>query len=236
MKFPLYLDKLGSACDNESQVIAFFDLDRTLIDGYSLTALAWQQLFNGDMSLRRFCSLGLMFLEYFSGRSSYNDMLQATVNDIAGMSEDDLRDLANQAFDERLSGWIYQEGIELVAAHKARGHDVVMVTSATPYQAEPIAEVLGISHLCCTELEIVDGKVSGRVEPCYGPGKVEAALKYASDVGADLGSAYFYTDSQDDLPLLEKVGYPVVVNGKTKLTRIGESRGWPSLEFKQKAA
>ncbi len=216
-------------------VVAFFDLDRTLIDGYSLTALALQQISNGGMSFSRFMSLGAMFANYAVGRYSYNDMLQATVDDITGMDEDVLRELGRAAFRERMSGWIYQEGIELISAHRRLGHQVVMVTSATFYQAEPVAEVLGIKHIRCTGLEIVSGKVAGGVQPCHGPGKLTAATEYVNEVGADLQDAYFYSDSQDDLPLLEAVGRPVVVNGKSKLKKVGDKYGWPSLQFAGKA-
>ena len=212
-------------------IVAFFDLDRTLMEGYSLTALAWQQLFNGSMSLKSLITLGWMFIEYGLGRITYGDMLQATVNDIKGMTEEELSALGRQAFAERLAGWMYQEGADLIEGHKAQGHQVVLVTSATRYQAEPVAELLGITQIRCTELEIVDGRVAGGVEPCYGEGKLVAASDYAREVSADLTDAYFYSDSADDLPLLEKVGKPVVVNGKSKLVAVGDGRGWPSLTF-----
>ena len=215
-------------------VVAYFDLDRTLIDGYSLTALAFQQIFEGDMSLKRFVNLASVFLSYGLGRKCYNEILQATVDDITGMAESDLYALGRRAFDHRLADWTYREGLDLIEAHKQRGHYVVLVTSATKYQALPIAEVLGIDHMRCTEIEIVAGKVAGGVNPCYGEGKVSAAIDFAHSVGATLADAYFYTDSQDDLPLLEKVGHPIVVNGKSKLAKISQDRGWPRIEFQQK--
>ncbi len=91
--------------------------------------------------------------------------------------------------------------------------------------------MLGIDKVACTELDIVDGRVTGGVRACYGPGKLEAAQRYVGETGATLNDAYFYSDSQEDLPLLEGVGNPVVVNGKAKLVKIGTGRGWPTLEF-----
>ncbi len=218
----------------ERGTIAFFDLDRTLIDGYSLTALAWQQLFNGEMSLRRFLSLGQMFLRYGLGFITYEQMLQATVDDIVGMSEADLQALGRQAYDARLRRWMYREGAALIDAHKAQGDDVVLVTSATKYQAEPVAEALAIEHLCCTEITIADGRVAGGVSACYGQGKLKAAQRYAQPLAIGLEDTYFYSDSVDDLPLLEAVGYPVVVNGRAKLVKVAKVRGWPTLNFKIK--
>ncbi len=234
MKLNLSQHLAGLRPAGGSPVVAFFDLDRTLIDGYSLSALAWQQFFNGRIGPRRFWQLGLMFISYARKRIGYAEMLQATVDDITGMDEEELRALGRQAFDNRLSKSIYREGFTLIDAHRQAGHDVVMVTSATNYQAEPVAQVLGIEHLCCTEIGIAAGQVTGQVQACHGPGKVTAAERYLEGVGASLEHAYFYSDSYDDLPLLERVGNPVVVNGRAAIVELSEKRGWPVLEFKEK--
>ena len=212
-------------------VVAFFDLDKTLIDGYSLSGLAWQMFFDGRVGPIRFLQLSKMFLSYALRHIGYEQMLKATVDNITGMAEADLVQLGQDAYVNRLAKKLYKEGRELVGAHMERGHDVVIITSATRYQAEPIAEELGIEHLCCTELEIVDGRVSGEVIACHGEGKLEAAKSYAASVGSQLRNAYFYSDSYDDLPLLEEVGQPVVVNGESAIIKVGVRRGWPHMEF-----
>lgn len=216
----------------DAPVVAFFDLDRTLIDGYSLTALAWQELFNFKMSLPRFVKLARMFAKYGLGHISYAEMLEATIADIKGIEEQELVELAQQAFDQRLCSWIYQEGFDLIESHRARGHHVVLITSATSYQVQPLKAVFKFDDIYCTELEIVDGKVSGGVTPCFGAGKLTAARNYCERTGSDLKQCYFYSDSADDMPLLEQVGYPVVCNGRKSLHRLTEGRNWPSLEFK----
>lgn len=230
------MDSCSETDVNASQVpvVAFFDLDRTLIDGYSLTALAWQQIFNLQMSPSRFIKLSIMFSKYGLGRISYAEMLEATIADIRGMPESDLIELARQAFEKRMKAWIYQEGIDLVESHRHRGHLIVLVTSATRYQAEPVTEVFEFDAVRCTELEIADGKVAGGVTPCYGAGKLVAARSYCEQTGTDLKDAYFYTDSADDMPLLEQVGNPVVVNGKDALLKLAERRKWPSIDFTRK--
>ena len=91
--------------------------------------------------------------------------------------------------------------------------------------------ILDINHVLATTLEIVDGKVAGGVMPCFGEGKYTAALNFAQQSGANLQQAYFYSDSYDDLPLLDQVGHPVVVNGKPKLSKVGRENGWVSLQF-----
>ena len=155
LEFPAYLEQLSG--HGNGDVVAFFDLDHTLIAGYSISALAWQQFFNGRIGPKRCVQMGLMFLSWGAKRIGYAEMLQATVDDIAGMDETELIALGKQAYDKRIAKWIYTEGRALIAAHADLGHDVVMITSATRYQANPIAKELNIEHMCCTELEIIDG-------------------------------------------------------------------------------
>ncbi len=105
------------------------------------------------------------------------------------------------------------------------------MTSATRFQAAPIAAGLRVDDLCCTELEIVEGRITGKALPCFGVGKLSAAEHLAHQRQTDLSRAYFYSDSSDDLPLLEAVGRPVVVNPKLPMARLARSRGWPCLIF-----
>jgi putative phosphoserine phosphatase/1-acylglycerol-3-phosphate O-acyltransferase len=115
---------------------------------------------------------------------------------------------------------------------------VVVVSSATRYQVRPAALDLGIEHLLCTELEVVDGRFTGRlVEPaCWGPGKVAAAEEFCEQQKVDLAGSVFYSDSFDDLALLQRVGQPRVLNPDAKLRRIAEDRGWPIQKFQDRSS
>jgi putative phosphoserine phosphatase/1-acylglycerol-3-phosphate O-acyltransferase len=233
--FLQYLEELA-ACEPRDDVVAFFDLDRTIIAGYSITALTLEQIRSGAMSLRHVVSQVSLFVDYGLGRAGYHDLLRATVAELIGLPEQELIDLGERAYRRRLQGLIYQEARHLIDTHKARGHDVVMVTSATRYQAEPIARDLGVDELCCTELEIRNGLITGNVDPCHGPGKRSAAIRLGTRRKADLSNAYFYTDSTDDLPLLEAVGRPVTANAKSALSQVATARGWPQLAFQNQGA
>jgi len=228
--FQDYLANLAAAAAG-SAVVAFFDLDRTLISGYSVTALAWERLRSRSVSVRRMLSQAGVFVGYGLGRADYHDLLESTVADLAGVSEAEMVRLGEQAFDRRVRGWIYQEARTLLDLHRSKGHQIVMVTSATRYQAAPIARDLGVEHLYCTELEVVAGCITGRATPCFGPGKLAAAERFVAGSGTDLDRAFFYSDSSDDLPLLEAVGRPVAANAKLALARLAAARGWPSLVF-----
>src|SRR4029450_10565618 len=117
----------------------------------------------------------------------------------------------------------------LVRAHQRKGHTLAIVSSATRYQAEPLARDLGIPHVLCTRLEVENGRFTGKlVKPtCYGKGKLTAGRGVAAGHGIDLGQRYFYTDSEEDLPLLEGVGRPRPTNPNSRLAAIASRRGWP---------
>ncbi len=215
----------------ERPVVVFFDLDRTLIAGYSITSLALEKMWSGSLSPGRILRHASIFLHWGLGWSDYHQLLENTVGALKGMSEAEIVDLGERAFERRIRPIIYEEGRQLIQAHVRLGHDPVLVTSATRYQALPIARALGIEQIYCTELEVEHGRITGNATPCYGPGKKKAADVHMGFREADLMDAYFYTDSCEDLPLLEEVGRPVAVNAKTSLARIAEARGWPHIRF-----
>jgi len=209
--------------------VAYFDLDRTLIAGYSVLALAMERLRSRQVSFRRMLSsLGVM-VNYGIGRADYHDLLTTTVRDLAGESEAALIDLGERAFQHRVQDWIYPQARLLLDAHRRAGHAIVIVTSATRFQSGPVARELTVDALCCTELEVVEGRVTGKALPCFGVGKLTAAEHVAHERQTKLEHAYFYSDSSDDLPLLEAVGHPVVVNPKPTMARLARDRGWPCL-------
>ena len=106
---------------------------------------------------------------------------------------------------------------------------MAIVTGASPYVARPVADYFGIEHVVASDLEVVEGELTGRpVEPlCYGVGKVIRTNRLAREAGFDLREAMFYSDSYTDLPLLEAVSHPVAVNPDMRLKRVAEARGWP---------
>ncbi len=212
-------------------VVVYFDLDRTLISGYSITALALEALWSGYLSPRQVLTHAGIFLGYGLGRVDYHDLLTSTVQALIGLPEEEMIELGQNAFDNRLATLIFEEARILIDVHKEKGHEVVMMTSATRYQAEPVAHDLGIDNLCCTELEIVAGRLSGIAQLCYGESKRIAAVRYAFDRQVALDNAFFYSDSCEDLPLLEAVGRPVAANAKSTLAKVAEAKGWTQLAF-----
>ena len=230
LTFSSYLDDLKSL-GADTRGTAFFDLDRTLIAGYSVAALGWEGFKCATVPRWRMVLQLRVFFDYSLGLAHYLDLMRVTLNDLAGTHEPEFIRLGEQAFHNGLGGSIYDEGRELISAHKALGHEVVMLTSATRAQAAPFARELDIGHLCCTELETLDGRITGNFEPCYGESKRDAAELFCAQRGLHVRDAWFYTDGIEDLPLLDRVGRPVVVNPKARLAKVAGERGWPHMEF-----
>ena len=120
-------------------------------------------------------------------------------------------------------------GVELVRQHREQGHLVAIVSGATKFVVQPLAERLGIDHILYTRLEVEGGAFTGRlVEPiCFEEGKIYWLQQLVEDENIDLAKSYFYSDSITDLPLLELVGHPVVTNPDPRLYRIAARRHWP---------
>ncbi len=232
LAFSSYLQSLASV-NPAPEATAFFDLDRTLIAGYSVAALGWEGFKEATVPRWRIALQLRVFAKYGLGLAHYLDLLRVTLQDLARArtSESEFLRLGDQAFHNGLAGKIYDEGRQLLAAHEALGHTVVLLTSATRAQAAPFAGELGIDHLCCTNIEIADGRITGAFEPCHGESKRAAAERFCAERAQTLRQAWFYTDGIEDLPLLEVVGWPVVVNPKSKLMRLAAQRGWPQLDF-----
>ena len=157
--------------------------------------------------------------------------LGAAVKDLATLPEADLMALGERAFRRRVAAMIYTDARTLVAEHRRLRHRLVLVTSATRAQAAPVAASLSIADLRCTELQVSDGLLTGEFTPCHGDAKRRAVLDWLAEQGIDPSRTYFYSDGDEDLPLLEAVGVPVAVNAKPRLAEVAAERHWPELEF-----
>jgi putative phosphoserine phosphatase/1-acylglycerol-3-phosphate O-acyltransferase len=215
------------------QIGAFFDFDGTVISGYSVIAFIKEQIKRGHLSPRELVELLSAMASFGLGNVGFSAMMVAATQFLRGIREDSYANFGEELFESHIARLIYPESRALLRAHLKKGHTVAIISSATPYQVRPAARELGIEHVLCTELEVENGCFTGAViqPPCFGPGKVLAAESLAEQFGADLEKSYFYTDSDDDLELLERVGNPRPLNPNNKLLAISEQRGWPVRKF-----
>ena len=215
------------------QIAAFFDYDKTLIAGYSVQAFFTEQIRSGRMSPADFRAQATAAVKYARKEIGFSDFVASTAKSLRGQAEFTFEEFGQRVYERKTASAIYPEARALIEAHRTMGHEVVIVSSATKYQIEPAARELGVDHVLCTELEVADGVFTGDVvrPACFGDGKRIAAEKYCNGNDAVMADSYFYSDSDDDLPLFEAVGKPCAVNANDKLSAIARQRRWPICNF-----
>ncbi len=215
-------------------IAAFFDLDRTLINDFSVKKFMRSRLMSGKTSAKEILSQFAAVLVYASGNRDFEMLTKVSAKGIKGIPEKDFIELGEDVYLQYLAETIYPESRALVASHLAKGHKVVIISAATPYQVNPIARDLGVEEVFCTRMEVQNGKFTGEVEEmCWGEGKARAGRYYAKKHKVDLSKSYFYTDSIEDFPLLEIVGNPQAVNPDKKLSQVAFENNWPIHRFKE---
>lgn len=212
---------------------AFFDLDRTLIQGFSAKEFFQTRLLSGKMSGKEVVAQFAGILVYAAGNRNFAGLAAIGAQGVKGVPEQTFIDVGEEVYLKHLAEAIYPESRALVKAHLAKGHTVAIISAATPYQVNPVARDLGIDHIMCTRMKVVNGKFTGEIiEPaCWGDGKAIAAKQLAEDHQLDLSQSYFYTDSHEDMPLMEIVGHPRPINPDQKLRAAAYENDWPVMRF-----
>ena len=221
------------------QVGAFFDLDGTLVAGFTVAAVTKDRLRRREVGAGEFLHMMQLALEYRLGRSQFENVIEGAVRSAKGRLAEDVEELGERVFEQSVADLIYPEMRELVRAHQQRGHTVVLSSSALAMQAEPVARYLGIKHVVCNRFVVDEhGILTGDiVRPViWGPTKATSVQLFAADHGIDLGLSYFYADGDEDLGLMYLVGNPRPVNPGPKLTKVAQRRGWPVLRLRSRSA
>jgi HAD superfamily hydrolase (TIGR01490 family) len=219
---------------------AFFDLDRTLIRRSSVLALAPSFRASGLIS-RVDLAKSAFWQLLFATRGASAERVRSASEDamaiLAGFSVDEMQRLVGDAMEPVLRPLIYAEPLRLVDHHRERGDKVYVVSATLQEIVEHIAEDLGFDGAIGSTCEIVDGVYTGRsLRAAHGAGKAQALRHLAEVEGIDLGASTAYSDSYTDVPFLEAVGHPVAANPDRRLRRIARLRGWPTIEFRARAA
>lgn len=213
---------------------AFFDLDKTLISRNSATLWIRVELAAGRVTRWQALQALTYVVRYNLGSVDMADAIRRSVAVIAGQPEVELRERA-RIFYERVVRPLYRPGAHAaIAAHRAAGDRLVLLTSSSNYMSEMVCRDLGLDDYVCNRFEVdADGCYTGRpVEPlCFGTGKVQLAARHVERLGFSLADAAFYTDSVSDLPMLEAVGRPVAVHPDPRLRRVAKQRGWELVDW-----
>ncbi|MCX6419095.1 MAG: HAD-IB family hydrolase [Actinomycetes bacterium] len=214
---------------------AFFDLDKTVIAKSSALVFSRPLYRSGLINRRDVLRSAYAQFVYVLGGADHDQMermreyLSALTE---GWDADQLREIVAEALQEAVEPIIYEEAANLIDEHHAAGRDVVIVSSSGQEIVELIGAMLGADHSIGTRVAIVDGQYTGQIEfYAYAENKAQAMRDLADVQGYDLSQSYAYSDAATDLPMLESVGFPSVVNPDRPLRREAMARDWPILTF-----
>ena len=230
-----YLEQVQAAPDGP-HIGALFDFDGTIIAGYSAFAMLREKFQRRELGVEEIVETANVMAQYSAGSMGFSGLMLAAAKFMKGVTEESYFEFGEELYKKHIAKKVYPESRALINAHIAKGHTVAIISSATIYQIAPTARDLGIDHVLCSEYEVVDGEFTGDIiRPlCFGEGKVIAAEKLSEAHGVDLDQSFFYSDSDDDLELLEHVGHPRVLNPNRKLTEIANAKGWPIEAYKSR--
>jgi HAD superfamily hydrolase (TIGR01490 family) len=219
------------------QAAAFFDLDKTVIATSSTLAFS-RSFYRGGLVNRRAVlkSSYAQFVYLLQGADADQmDRMREYLKSLcAGWPVQQVKDIVAETLHELIDPLVYAEAVELFDEHRAAGRDVVIVSSSGEEVVGPIGDMLGVDRVVATRMEVVDGRYTGDIAfYAYGEGKAVAMRDLAAEHGYDLSASYAYSDSFTDLPMLEAVGHPHVVNPDKPLRRSAAERGWPVLGFRR---
>nr|WP_237562062.1 HAD family hydrolase [Halomonas icarae] len=209
--------------------MAIFDLDNTLLSIDSDHAWGEFLLEQGAVDPVAYREANDRFLaDYEAGNLDMQAFLEVALRPLAENSPEQLAAWHQQFMVSKIEPNILPKGEELLARHRSRGDTLLIITATNRFITGPIAERLGVDDLIAVEPEIIDGHYTGRVSgtPSYREGKVKRLDEWLSDKDLTLDEAWFYSDSHNDLPLLEVVEYPVAVDPDDTLREAAEARGW----------
>ena len=226
---------LGDSPTPEPRIAVFFDLDRTIIEGSSISQFGFAAWRAGIIDLRHVWSeLGRALLFGVIGESK--NVAERTVpkllETIAGHRQSELMQL-RQPLVRAMLDEARPETLRLLTLHARMGRDCYLVSASAIEIVQEMADELGFAGAIATEAEVVDGVYTGRLtEPFrHGAEKANAIAELAAEKDYDLSLSFAYSDSYNDLAMLELVGIPVVVNPDRRLAIVAYERGWPVVEF-----
>jgi HAD superfamily hydrolase (TIGR01490 family) len=214
---------------------AFFDLDRTLISRSSSLALAGtfrQRGLIGRRQVAKAAVAQLVFARFGAGQSRVGQTADSGMSVLRGLPVTLMHEIAAEAWEPVLRPLVYREALELAEEHSARGERVYIASAALQEVVDEISSRLGFGGAIASRAEVRDGVYTGRLERrLYGQAKADALVELATAEGIDLPGSTAYSDSYSDVPFLEAVGHPVVVNPDRALRRVADEAEWPSLRF-----
>jgi len=214
---------------------AFFDFDGTIIEGYSAMAFYRHRLRNFEIGPDEATRTVRTALQRRAmTEDEFVSLAELGIRSWAGRTEEDLLELWQRLFVQGVAKSLFHDAWRLVKAHQRKGHTVVIASSATRFQVEPMARELGVEHVLCTRLEVEGGILTGKLggRSLWGAGKAAAVRAFAEAHDIDLAVSHGYANGDEDVEFLSSVGHPHPVNPGKALAKEAAQRQWPVLRFR----
>lgn len=211
---------------------AFFDLDGTLVAGFTAAAHARDRIRRRQARIGEVLGIVEAAARYRLGRMHFERLLQRAAGYLHGESLAELAAIGDRLYADHLIHRVYPLMRQIVAAHHDRGHTVVLSSSAMNIHAEPVARGLSIDDVVCNTFELDEhGTLTGRVATpiVWGRQKAAAVQGFCAQRGIEIGQSYFYADGEEDAHLMALVGHPRAVNPRSGLAAKAAQHGWPVL-------
>jgi HAD superfamily hydrolase (TIGR01490 family) len=215
-------------------IAAFFDMDHTLLridTGMSWTRFLYRR---GELPASMVAKALYWSTLYKLAVLDMEAVFTKLCLDLRGDSEDEMIAKCDVWYRDHIAREVAPAGRVAIDYHRRAGHLVVLATGSTCYAARPVARGVGIDHVLSSELEVEPetGAFTGRASAlCFGHHKVALAEQWSERHGVDLGRSYFYSDSYNDLPMLQRVGTAIAVNPDGRLRRVARRNGWTVHEW-----
>lgn len=221
------------------RVAAFFDVDRTVVRGSSMLALAGPMRRAGLVNRRAALTAAVRGLQFSARGFSEAEVREAVIamgEAVRGLDVAAVGRVAAEAIPRVVAPRVYAEALRMMGWHRRRGHLVFLVSASTRELVAPLGDLLGADGVTASNAEVVDGRYTGQVSLCHGRAKAEAVRRLAAAHGVDLANSYAYGDGIGDLPMLELVGHPTAVNPDRRLRVAAQRRGWRELHFHERGS
>lgn len=215
--------------------LAIFDLDNTLLAGDSDHAWGEFLVEEGIVDAEAYrIANDRFYQDYLNGELDIMVYLEFALQPLSIHSMDNLLEWRARFMDKKVRPMLQKKASELLNSHRERGHTLMIITATNRFVTEPIADALGIEHLIATEPELINDCYTGKIAgtPSFQEGKVARLNDWLAATGATMDGAWFYSDSHNDLPLLEKVDNPVAVDPDSKLEELARSKGWDVMSLR----
>lgn len=209
--------------------LAIFDLDNTLLGGDSDHRWGEFLVQKGLVDAEEYRRQNdLFYQDYQNAVLDMQTYLDFSLAPLARHTMEELTALHQEFMAEHIEPLMLPKAEALLQQHREQGHTLLIITATNSFVTLPIAKRLGIEHILASDAEIIDGRYTGKCmgTPCFQDGKVTRLREWMKEQQISLAGSYFYSDSINDLPLLEEVDHPVAVDPDPRLHAVATERGW----------